>query len=152
MIYDQLPRQGLYRHLHPGFAAAFDYLLGFEPATLDGRVDLDGDRCFALIQTYETQPATDKKYEAHLKYIDLQYLISGEEVIYHRPLALLREVIPYIEEKDVAKYEGDDDQALVMRPGDFSILYPHDGHKPGCTFRTTQEVRKVVFKIAVASP
>lgn len=149
MIYDQLCQQHLYRHLHPGLPAAFDYLLAFDPATPDGRVELDGDRLFALVQTYDTTPAVERKFEAHRTYIDLQYMAAGEELLYHCPLALMREEIPYIAAKDVAKYQAPEEQALVMRPGDFSILYPHDGHKPSCAYRTVQSVKKVVFKIAV---
>ena len=149
MIYDQLSRQNLYRNLHPGFAAAFDYLLSFDPATPDGRIELQGDRLFALVQTYDTTPADKKTYEAHQRYIDLQYVVAGQEIIYHMPLAHLQEATPYLTEKDVARYQGQDEQALVMRPGDFSLLFPHDGHKPNCEYRGKETVRKVVLKIAV---
>lgn len=149
MIYDQIGKQSLYRNLHPGFPAAFDYLLSFDPATPDGRVELQGDRLFALVQTYDTTPADQKTYEAHRRYIDLQYVVAGQEIIYHVPLPHLQEATPYIAEKDVARYKGQDEQALVMRAGDFSILFPHDGHKPNCVYRDKETVRKVVLKIAV---
>jgi YhcH/YjgK/YiaL family protein len=34
-----------------------------------------------------------------------------------------------------------------MRPGSFAILYPHDGHKPCCSWHAPASVKKVVVKI-----
>lgn len=149
MIADSLRHHAFYRNLHPALPAAFDYLRHFDPATPDGRVDLDGDRVFALIQSYETVAAEQKRYEAHRVYMDLQYLVEGVERVYHLPLDRLTEEAAYDADKDVAKYAGEDAQALVLRAGDFAIFYPHDGHKPSCADGPPGRVKKVVFKIAV---
>ena len=149
MIYDQLPRQGLYRAVHPLLPQAFDYLLGFDTGIPDGKYELKGDKLFALVQSYETAAETSKKFEAHRNYIDLQYLAAGEEIIYHTPLETLGEVQAYNGEKDFALYEGQPEQPLVMRPASFAILFPRDGHKPGCHFTGPAKVRKVVLKIRV---
>ncbi len=149
MIYDHIDQQLRYRGVHPGIGAAFDYLLKFDPATPDGKYAIEGDRVFAMVQSYTTSPASQRKYEAHKKYIDLQYIVTGEELIYHLPAGLLTVTEPYKEEKDVLKATGADDQALVMRPGDFSILFPHDGHKPNCSHGKDQAVKKVVLKISM---
>lgn len=149
MIYDHLREQRLYRAVHPGLDMAFDYLLKFDPQTVDGKYELAGDRVFAMVQSYVTKAAADKKYEAHLRYIDLQFIVSGEEIIYHTPLDRLTLTDDYNEAKDYALYRGEDSQALNLRAGDFSILFPHDGHKPGCTWQQEQTIKKVVVKIAV---
>ncbi|MBM2838908.1 MAG: beta-D-galactosidase, partial [Deltaproteobacteria bacterium] len=47
----------------------------------DGRVDIDGDRVFALVQRYETVMTDAPRFEYHRKYIDIQYIVSGEEII-----------------------------------------------------------------------
>ena len=47
----------------------------------DGRVEIDGDRVFALVQRYETVMTDAPRFEYHRKYIDIQYIVSGEEVI-----------------------------------------------------------------------
>ena len=150
MIYDQLQNERYYRHVHPGLDLAFDYLLSFDPKTEDGKYELEGDRVFAMVQSYLTKPAVEKRYEAHQRYVDLQYMVSGEEVLYHFPLERLTLADPHNEAKDCAFYHGEDSQALILKPGDFSILFPQDGHKPGCVGNQPGVVKKVVLKIAVA--
>ncbi len=150
MIYDHIDQQIRYRACHPGIGTAFDYLLAFNSATADGKYPIDGDRVFAMVQSYTTSPAEKRKYEAHKKYIDLQYILTGEERIYHLPVSLLTVTEPYNEAKDMAKLTGPDDQALILRPGDFAILFPHDGHKPNCSNGKDRAVRKIVLKILAA--
>lgn len=149
MIYDHIDQQRRYRAVHPGLGAAFDYILNFDQSTPDGKYAIEGDRVFAMVQSYTTSPAPQRQYEAHKKYIDLQYVVSGEEIIYHLPLELLTETTPYNAEKDVAKYSGPNVQALIMRPGDFTILFPHDGHNPNCSNGSDRAMRKIVLKISV---
>ena len=45
-----------------------------------GRVDIDGDAVFANVQEYDTVPAEEKQLEAHRRYYDVQFVVSGEEV------------------------------------------------------------------------
>ena len=71
MIYDHISQQARYRGVHPGMEQAFDYLLKFDPATPDGKYPVDGERIFAMVQSYTTSPATQRKYEAHKKYIEI---------------------------------------------------------------------------------
>ena len=120
------------------------------PGTPDGRHAIDGERMFAMPQSYETAPATEKKLETHRRYIDIQYLISGEEIIHHAPAERLVVTEPYNDERDVVFYQDPVGlSATLLRPGDFTIYFPHDGHKGGCMNTTPVAVRKVVIKIAV---
>jgi YhcH/YjgK/YiaL family protein len=149
MIYDHLSQQARYRSCHPGLDVAFDYLLGFSPTTPDGKYPLDGERIFALVQSYATQPVAVRRFESHRSYLDLQYLVSGEELFFHSPLPRLTTVEPYSAAKDCELYSGPTEQALVLRPGDFAVLFPHDGHIPGCSYGKAQLVKKIVLKIRV---
>jgi biofilm protein TabA len=149
MIYDQLKNQHLYRNLHPRIEKAFAYLNQLDPETPDGRIELEGENLVALFQTYETRSRTDKKMESHQRYVDLQYIISGEETLFHQSVDLLQIREPYHAERDVVFYQDADDQSLVLRAGDFAIFFQHDGHKPSCIYQTTQTIRKVVFKISL---
>ncbi len=149
MIFDTLDKQALYRNCHPGLDLAFDYLLGLDPKAEDGKVELDGERVFAIVQSYETKPAEGREFESHLKYIDVQYIISGEEIIYHSPLDVLKASMSYDAERDLIFYTGQASQALIMKPGTFSVLFPQDGHLPCCTHQNTCHVKKVVVKVRV---
>jgi biofilm protein TabA len=164
MIYDHLSHQQLYRTVTPGLEKAFDYLLNFDESTPDGRYELDGELLVAMVQTYETQPAAEKRYESHERYLDVQYIVSGEEILYHTPVNRLEISTPYSQAKDVmffadppatsaeAAATGWENPAVLMRAGDFCVLYPQDGHKPSCTppsAKAAVKVKKVVMKVQV---
>ena len=147
MIYDTLGNASIYRSLGPRFELGFKYLSQFDPKTTDGRVPLDGDNVYAAVQSYVPEPAAKRVFEAHKVFADIQFVAEGEEVIFHSRLADLRETTPYRESADAALYAGDDDFPVLMRPGSFAIFYPWDGHKPGCVWRSSSRVKKVVVKV-----
>jgi YhcH/YjgK/YiaL family protein len=147
MIYDTLGNAATYYPLGHRFKLGFNYLSQFDPKTADGRVPIDGENVFAMVQSYVPEPAAQRSFEAHKVFADLQFVAEGEEVIFHSPLASLRETTPYLESGDAALYAGDDDFPILMRPGCFAIFYPCDGHKPGCVWRSSNRVKKVVIKI-----
>ena len=147
MVADTLAQAPLYEALHPGLAAAFGFLRDTDLRSLaDGRTEIDGDRLFALTQSYETQPLQGGKLEAHRKYIDLQFIISGEEQIGYAPLGGQPPVAPFDTEKDIGFYHGDASLVKVSA-GMFAIFFPHDAHLPGRHLTAPASVKKVVLKI-----
>jgi biofilm protein TabA len=150
MILDSLARAAAYRALGPRIAAGLDYLAAFDPDTPIGRHLIDGEDLFAMVQEYETAPATEKRFESHLRYIDIQYLVSGRERMLHAPADTLEVATPYNDEKDVAFYtDPAASSSLLVLPGQFALFYPADGHKPGCMAGGREAVRKVVVKVRV---
>ena len=148
MIYDTLEHAGQYRGLSGNLAKALDYLTGTELETVEaGRVEIDGERVFALFQSYETKPENDRP-EAHRKYIDIQYLIEGEELIGVAPLASMERVAEAAPERDIWFYEGETAK-LPLGGGRFAILFPQDAHAPCIAAGECRPVRKVVLKVAV---
>lgn len=59
----------------------------------------------AIVSEYITKEVNENSYEAHRDYIDIQYLISGEEVVKSLPLEYLNEIKPYNKEIDAAFYQ-----------------------------------------------
>jgi YhcH/YjgK/YiaL family protein len=136
--------------LPDGVREAMRWLRAFDPATGDGRYPVRGDEVFALVQTYETGPATEKRFESHRAHLDVQYVAEGEERILHAPVRLLAAAGAYDPERDVAFYEEPRyASSILMRPGDFAVLLPGDGHKPGCMAGGRHRVKKVVVKVRV---
>jgi YhcH/YjgK/YiaL family protein len=119
------------------------------PATpTDGRHEIDGDALFALVQSYTTTPAAERKLEHHRKYADIQFLLVGEEIIEHAPLEGLAVDTPYQAEKDFGLVrDAAGRSAVVLKPGSFGIYFPEDAHKPGCSIHEPAPVRKVVVKV-----
>ena len=103
------------------------------------------------LSSYQTKKLEDKKAEAHKKYIDIQYIISGTELIglgFHNSENELLE--KYNEEKDCIFYKKIvNEHYLIMNKGMFAIFFPTDIHRPGCIFNEKSDIRKVVIKIPV---
>ncbi len=114
-----------------------------------GRVDIDGDRLFALIQDYETVPKADKRPESHARYIDIQYVASGREIVGYAPLAGNNPVSEdLLESRDIQFFATVADETdLVLGTGAYAIFHPTDIHRPGCAMGAPAKVRKVVVKI-----
>lgn len=147
MIVDALDNRALYRALGPRIAAGLDYLASFDPATPDGRYELQGDDLFALVQSYPTTPGAEKRFESHQRYVDLQFVAAGRERVLHAPVGTMEVETPYLPENDIAFYqEPGVSSSVLLRSGDFVILFPHDGHKPGCMAGGRDTVKKVVVK------
>ena len=151
MVHDTLDNAARYEALSPRFAAAFAYLRTVDGTQPLGRHDIDGDNCFALVQTYATKPLEAAKFEAHRKYIDIQYIHSGRETILWAPLAIMQEeTMAYTEAKEAALFKLVPDRTeLHLGPGHFTILYPQDAHAPCVEWGTPEQVFKVVIKVAV---
>ena len=79
MIYDSLKHMEAYQGVHPGIYKGLELLRDTDFSKLeDARVEVDGEDLFYLLQSYESKPTNDTP-EAHKKYVDIQFLISGRE-------------------------------------------------------------------------
>jgi biofilm protein TabA len=149
MIIDHLNHHSQYLG-DPRLSKGFAWLSTFSPQLADGRYEIDGDRVYALVQSYDTVAPSEKKYESHRKYIDIQYVAEGTEVIHYALIDGLQPVTDYHEDNDYLLY-GDPAVAtpLHLAPGVFAIFYPHDGHKPCCVNGAITRMKKVVVKVRV---
>jgi YhcH/YjgK/YiaL family protein len=150
MIIDQISHASLYHALGPGVRKALEYLAHQDFSRMKpGRYDVDGQNCFALVSDYDTQPREEKKWEAHRRYIDVQYLANGSELIGYAPMESMRSPGEYDEAKDMTRPEGEG-SFLQAGPGTFVILFPHDVHMPGVAVSRPGRVRKIVVKVKMA--
>ena len=115
-----------------------------------GEVHLDGDSV-AFEQVYHTRERKDCFFESHRKYIDVQFILEGEETIDVIPTADLAIDEPYREERDLVKYDDPGAGArLHLRAGEAAVFFPEDGHMPGQSGGASALVRKTVVKVPVA--
>jgi biofilm protein TabA len=150
MILDLVGHRERYGGLGFELDRALDYLADTDFAALeDGRHPIDGDVNFSLVSTYETEPESARSFEAHRRYIDVQYLLSGREIIHWAPLQELTPAGDYSVEKDIVFLAGDPRARLQLTPGSFAVFYPEDGHKPNCAWDGPRQVRKVVVKVRI---
>jgi YhcH/YjgK/YiaL family protein len=147
MIIDKLENAHLYKNLGERISKSFDYLKQTNLKNLaPGKYEIDGENIFALVSEYKTKPESEGKLEAHKKYIDVQYVISGEELMGYSPLGNQQILEPYKEENDIEFFEGDKSFTKVSA-GMFAIFFPEDVHMPGIAPGKSSSVKKLVIKV-----
>jgi YhcH/YjgK/YiaL family protein len=133
------------------FRTAVDYLLQNDLLQLKpGRYDIQGDDMFALVQEVTTAVRAERKSEHHAKYIDLQYLISGDEEIFvvARQTGNNKPVEEALDTKDYILFnEVENEFEIILKPGMFAIFFPDDLHRPVISRNGGDAVKKVVIKI-----
>jgi len=149
MIVDYIENAYLYIGLSDGLRKAFEIIKDKSLSQkADDRYDVDGDKLYYIVQHYTTKPREECKLEAHKKYIDVQFVVTSQEIIYYTPLNGLKIETPYDQTKDVAFYKVPAGlTAINLRPGMFCILFPQDAHIPGCQIDGPSNVHKVVVKV-----
>ena len=149
MILDRIQNWGLYFAKESRIGKAMHFLSReMPPDQPDGRVELDGERMFALIQTYRPRPAEKCRFESHRIYLDIQYILAGAETIGWIPTHELQVEKPYNREKDIAFYHDPERwTSLEVYEGSFAVFYPGDAHQPGVALPDYPKVKKVVVKI-----
>src|SRR6185437_15456495 len=129
---------------------AFSFLKNNDLSKLaPGKYPIDGDNVYASVTEDSTKDYDKSKWESHRKYIDLQYVISGEEKIGVSPVADVKVTEPYNEAKDVAHYSGDG-KIYDARPGTFFLFFPGTAHRPNITTSGNKADKKIVIKIKSA--
>lgn len=152
MIYDRINALPSWSERYPIWRSAFlaaaeRYATAFMP----GKYVFDGDALFAVSSVYETEPRECRLFENHRKYMDIQMLVEGEEQI--------DVCLPEIETADTNyRAEGDIEfhsfntkySSVLLREGDFLLLFPGEWHRPCIHAGTGSRLcKKIVIKVDV---
>lgn len=158
MILDSVDRLPLYAALLPGAGRVLGFLgrrdLGDLP---DGRVEIDGGRLYASIESYAPRDADLSRFEAHRRHIDVQILVGGDggdgafELCGVAPARELSAVTPYDEAGDIFFGRAAEASWIRVTRRRFAIFLPGDAHLPGRrpAGLVLPPVRKCVVKIPV---
>ena len=151
MIVDRLENADLYLASSPRFAKAFDALRNprfvHQP---DGRYEIDGDRIFCLIQRYTTRPPEKCVVESHRRYIDIQLVVTGVELVRVAHPEGLETTQAYDASSDKALYRPIETMSAVrLGAENFAVFFPHDAHMPCLQAGEPSDVHKAVVKVLV---
>jgi biofilm protein TabA len=134
---------------YPALREAFDWILTLPSTLIEGITELRGSRMYVNIHGYHTLPANQCNWESHRHTVDLQYCISGGEVIEWLPEVKMEPAGEYNTEKDTQKWIGRVARCtqLKMFPGTYAIFLPNELHRPKIEDGANPCVIKLVVKI-----
>ena len=149
MITDSIKNIDLYKDIHKDFSKVFEYLKSLDKDSPKGPFVIDGDNVHGSVWTIETSgTVNERKLEKHDKFIDIHYILDGEEVFSYADAATLTPECEYNEADDYIFLSGRA-SGVLLTPGHFCIVFPQDAHSPYCIAEKTETVKRCVVKIRV---
>lgn len=144
------------------FKVAFEYLTKVLDETSEenkrlNAYDLDAfekvvldENNFALEQTYFSKDREKCFFESHRKYIDVQFILEGNETIEVYNIKNLNVNFEYDENMDLIKYDDSCfSSSIKLQKGDIAIFFPDDAHMPCIKINNSVKIIKIVVKVAV---
>lgn len=115
-----------------------------------GKYVIDSANVVATITEAPSKTFEKSAWESHRRFIDLQYVVKGEEKIGVSPISESKVIKPYDERKDGANYEATGEY-YIATPSAFFLFFPNDVHRPNILVPGFDTVKKLVIKIRVAN-
>ena len=147
MIFDSLKNSALYYPVSPRLEKAFGFIASTDWETMEpGIHELDGKDIYVNVMEPELKKPADAKLEIHDAYIDIQVLIRGEQETFGwSERADLRKPLGEFDAgKDIRFFDDEPQTFYTLRPGQFTIFFPEDGHAP---MIGEGNVRKIIVKV-----
>jgi YhcH/YjgK/YiaL family protein len=111
---------------------------------------IDGKSSYAIISEYQTKNPEDARFELHHNYIDIQYVVDGEELLGIAPLSAKKaELVPYNPGSDIEFMTVSDSTVYHATPDKFFILFPSEIHRPSVKVNENSHVKKCVVKVKI---
>ncbi len=149
MIIDHIENMGTYDGVHKDLPKVLETLANWDiPAMESGRYPVEGSDAYIMVQRYTSRDLAVSKWESHRKYIDVQYVVQGEERMGYQHISNLKVSQQYDDASDAALYTGQG--VLIPAPqGTVALFFPQDGHMPGVAVDEGVPMLKIVAKLPV---
>jgi len=116
----------------------------------EGEYEILGEDILARISEYDTEEHDARGAERHEKYIDVQYILDGQETLYFTPYQITYKLDVHAEMRDDTLFYKDVKELnyVHLKAGDFAVVYPWEIHRPNCYYcDKSDHVKKVVVKV-----
>lgn len=152
MIIDSIQAFDRYLGLNPLFPKVAEFLRTADLNSLPtGITKIQGDDLFINVQEAPAKTRKEARFETHRRMIDIQVPFNGSEEYGWAPAASLPRAT-YDEAIDMTLHDPaapktPEDVAhtyFSLRPGQFAIFFPEDGHAPAIT---PTGLRKAIIKV-----
>ncbi|SDW53534.1 YhcH/YjgK/YiaL family protein [Flavobacterium degerlachei] len=148
MIIDKIDNYSLYANLTERLAKGFEFIKNTDLVQIEpGTYEIDNKEVFAIVQEYDTKEIKDCVLEGHTKYIDIQYVIEGAELM-GVTTKKNQKVVTSDLDKDYTFYEGET-AYIRLKAGMFTVFFPDDLHRPCVQNGQSSRVKKVVVKVQI---
>jgi len=129
---------------------AFTFLKTHDLNTIaKGKYPVDGDNVTVSVTIDSSRNLDKTNWESHRKYIDLQYVIEGEELMGVCPVEDAKVTNEYNEKKDAANYTAVG-KIYPATNDAFFLFFSSDAHRPNITPGGNKPVKKIVIKVKAA--
>ncbi|MCL1972695.1 MAG: YhcH/YjgK/YiaL family protein [Endomicrobia bacterium] len=144
MITDKINNSEFYIKHFPSLSEAFGFISSNEGKFREGKHIINDDM-YAVVEKSFPKPREEQKLEVHKKYVDLQYIIEGSDIIGWKSLSECADIFKkYEDSKDIAFFNEAPDFNIVLTAGSFALFFPDDAHSP---LSGSESVLKCIIKI-----
>lgn len=109
-----------------------------------GIFEIVDEGCYGICLEYETKLSVNGLWEAHRKYLDIHVVLEGKELVEISDINSSISIKEY--EDDYELFESKAKHEILLEPGYFLILFPHEVHKTGILVESVELIKKKVFK------
>ncbi len=130
---------------------AFEWIKTLDSESLEGKTFLIEKKLYGSVFTFYPKKRAEGILESHLRFIDVQVILHGQEKIEWALHSGLSPLGDYNQEKDVVFYEKKESLSaeFLLQPGFFAVFFPQDAHltQLQTVFSAPGPYKKVVVKI-----
>ena len=149
MIYGNIKNTEEYKFLNTDLQKCFEYIKNNDLKNLEkGSYEICGNDLFVNIVEYETTTEDKRFWEAHKNYLDLHFMLDGEEIINVNFIDNMKQ-IEFVEKDDFLSLEGNKKSSILLEEGDFLICYPNDAHMTAIKVSDSKKIKKAIFKVKI---
>ena len=132
-----------YASVIPGLEEAIKIIDAHDPKEY-GTFPLPNGRFMAGMHT--SRSAEGEKAEAHRRFLDIQYVLSGQDVVGWNSINHMTPAGEFNVEGDIGFFDGDVE--MIRIPAGYCyVVFPEDAHLPDCHIDQPMDFLKYVIKI-----
>lgn len=115
----------------------------------DGKTEVDTD-FYYIVQRYNTKDVSKCQFESHKKYVDVQIMVEGSEIMDLADISRLYVKQSYNSEDDYILWnEPERFTRTTLRQGDYIVIYPETAHRGAVKLQTNEKVLKILGKVRI---
>ena len=149
MIVDRVENFSIYEDLNENITEGLRCISTVDPGVAIGEFNIN-DNVKVIVSEYRTKEVVGNAFEAHRNVIDIQYPVSGQEMVQWASLCGMQEITEYDIENDRTYYKNPAETIdCVIGNGVFAIYFPSDAHNPQNAVGPSSTIKKVTVKVAI---